>query len=449
MTDCDVLVAGAGGAGLAAALAAADAGRSVVVAEAKETFRQGCNTAMSTSMIPAAGTRWQSAAGEEDSPERFLDDIRAKTDGTADEVVAQALTEVGPELVTWLADGCGVPLELVTEFHYPGHSALRCHSVPDRSGATLLRHLLAAVDRSDGIDLLVPARLTELVTAPDGSVGGAVLTRPDGGTETVTASSVVLATNGYGADRELLAAHAPEITGAVYHGGEASRGDAVRLGERHGYDLRHLDAYQGHGSLAVPHAILLTWAAIMHGGFVVDRDGLRFGDETVGYSEYATAVLARPGGQGWVVFDTSVHEQCLAFKDYLDVVEAGAVVWADDVPSLARATGITAGTLQQTVDRARRAAAGSEPDEHGRVAWERPLSPPYAAVRVTGALFHTQGGLCVDGWARVLRAGAPVPGLFAAGGAAVGISGHGASGYLAGNGLLAALGLGYLAGTTA
>jgi fumarate reductase flavoprotein subunit len=85
-------------------------------------------------------------------------------------------------------------------------------------------------------------------------------------------------------------------------------------------------------------------------------------------------------------------------------------------------------------------------DEFGRTFWEKPLRPPYGAVKVTGALFHTQGGLRVDANATVLHNGAPIPGLYAAGGAAVGISGHGAAGYLAGNGLLSALGLGYLAG---
>jgi fumarate reductase flavoprotein subunit len=446
VTDCDVVVAGAGGAGLAAALAAAEAGLSVVLAEARTTFRQGCNTAMSTSMIPAAGTRWQHEAGVDDSPEQFLADVTAKTHGTADPVVAGALTAVGAELVTWLADSCGVPLELVTDFRYPGHTALRCHTVADRGGATLHRHLLAALDRAEGVHLMVPARLEDLVVGADGSVGGAVLSRPDGSTETITSRAVVLATNGFGADAELVATHLPEITDAVYHGGDASRGDAIRLGERHGFDLSHLDAYQGHGSLAVPHSILLTWAAVMHGGFIADRDGVRFGDETVGYSEYATSVLARPGGQAWVVFDTAVHEQCLAFKDYLDVVEAGAVVWADDLDGLALSTGMPADALRATADAAHEAAIGAGADPWGRTFWERPLSGPYAAVRVTGALFHTQGGLRVDERAQVLAGGKPVPGLFAAGGAAVGISGHGADGYLAGNGLLAALGLGYLAG---
>ncbi|WDZ83271.1 FAD-dependent oxidoreductase [Micromonospora cathayae] len=446
MTDCDVLVAGAGAAGLAAALAAARPGRTVVLAEARETFRQGSNTAMSTSMIPAAGSRWQRAAGVEDSPGRFLADIRAKTHDTADPVVAGALTTVAPELVTWLADDCGVPLDLVTDFRYPGHSALRCHSVPDRSGATLHRALLDAAADRDDLHLVVPARLVDVRTDDAGAVRGAVLERPDGSREELSTPVVVLATNGFAADAELVRRYLPEIADGVYHGGEASRGDALRLAERLGLDTGHLDAYQGHGSLAVPDAILLTWATVMHGGFLVDVTGRRFGDETVGYSEYAVPVLSRPGGRAWVVYDRRVHDACRAFKDYQDVLAAGAVRWADDVEALATVLGAPADVLAATLADADAAATGAAPDAFGRTTWGGPLRPPYAAVRVTGALFHTQGGLRVDRHARVLRGGQPVPGLYAAGGAAVGISGHGADGYLAGNGLLAALGLGYLAG---
>jgi fumarate reductase flavoprotein subunit len=91
-------------------------------------------------------------------------------------------------------------------------------------------------------------------------------------------------------------------------------------------------------------------------------------------------------------------------------------------------------------------AAGTDRDPFGRALWPHTLVPPFAAVKVTGALFHTQGGLRVDGNAAVLAGGSPIPGLYAAGGAAAGISGHGAEGYMSGNGLLSALGLGYLAG---
>ncbi|QDY07932.1 FAD-binding protein [Micromonospora sp. HM134] len=446
MSDCDTLVAGAGAAGMAAALAAARPGRTVVLAEARETFRQGSNTAMSTSMIPAAGSRWQRAAGVEDSPGRFLADIRAKTHDRVDPVVAAALTSVAPELVDWLADDCGVPLELVTDFRYPGHSALRCHSVPDRSGAALHRALLDAAADRDDLHLIVPATLVDVRTDEGGAVRGAVLERPDGSREELSCPAVVLATNGFAADPDLVRRHLPEIAHGVYHGGEASRGDALRLAERLGLDTGYLDAYQGHGSLAVPDAILLTWATVMHGGFLVDSTGRRFGDETVGYSEYAVPVLSRPDGRAWVVYDERVHDACRAFKDYRDVLAAGAVRWADDVDALAAVLGAPTDALAATLADADAAASGTASDAFGRSAWGAPLRPPYAAVRVTGALFHTQGGLRVDRHARVLRAGQPVPGLYAAGGAAVGISGHGADGYLAGNGLLAALGLGYLAG---
>lgn len=447
MTDVDVVVAGAGAGGLAAALRAAQLGADVLIVEADPLFRQGCNTAMSTGMIPAGGSRWQAAASIEDSPDGFLSDVLAKTGGAADPVVARALVDVAPQLVAWLADSCGVPLELVTDFRYPGHSALRCHSVPSRSGGELHAALLEAVART-GIDLLVPARLADVDLEGD-RVRAAALRRPDGARERVTARSVVLASNGFGADPGLVADHIPEMAGARYHGGAGSTGDAVRLAGRHGLDLADLDAYQGHGSVAVPHAILLTWAVVMHGGVVVNAAGERFGDETVGYSEYAARVRAQPDGRAWVIFDERIDAACRPFKDYADVLAADAVRWAADLDALTAATGADGDRLAATLDAAGSAARGELGDRFGRTDWAAPLAPPYAAVMVGGALFHTQGGLRVDPSARVLRGGEPVPGLHAVGGAAVGMSGSGADGYLAGNGLLSALGLGYLAGGAA
>lgn len=446
--DIDVLVAGAGAAGLAAALAAAQGGASVLVVESTEHYREGSNTAMSTSMVPAGGTRFQEEQGIEDSPERFRHDIARKTKGTAQPTVAHALTEVAPELVHWMHDHAGVPLRLVTDLLYPGHTALRCHSVEDRAGRTLHRHLLSRVE-TDGTGLMVPIRLVDVLELHD-VVGPltAVLERPDGSREGITAGAVVLATSGFAADSELVARHTPEIRSALYHGGDGARGDALSIGERLGAQTACLDAYQGHGSVATPHGIILTWATVMHGGVLIDADGERFGDETVGYSEYGAEVIARPGGIAWTVFDERVHAACLPFRDYQDVIAAGAVTRHSDVASLAAAIGAPVARVAATLAAADAAARGAQ-DPHGRTTWEAPLEAPYLAVRITGALFHTQGGLLVDGDARVLREGRPVPGLYAAGGAAVGISGTGAGGYMAGNGLLAALGLGYLAGRDA
>ncbi|GHF42054.1 fumarate reductase flavoprotein subunit [Amycolatopsis bartoniae] len=441
MTDTDLLVAGAGG-GLCGALRAAQLGLRVLVAEANPHFLQGNNTAMSTAMVPGAGSRFQRAAGVEDSPARFLADIAAKTGSTADPVVAEALATVSAPLVEWLADVAGLPIELPTDFGYPGHSVPRVHTIAGRHGSVLLSGLAEQAGRVELIDLLVPARLTALRPSPEGWT--AVLTRPDGETEEISARAVLLATNGYGADPALVAEHLPEIAAADYHGSEYSRGDALRISTELGAATGFLDAYQGHAGLSSAARTLVTWTTVMHGAILVDESGHRFGNETVGYSEYAAMLAARPGAAGWLVFDDRIHEASLAFTDYRQVVDSGAVRRATTVAELAAATGLPAGPL------ARELAEAVAPDRFGRTEFGAGLTPPLRAVRVVPALFHTQGGLRVDEHARVLRPdGSAIPGLYASGGAAAGISGHGAGGYLAGNGLLPALGLAYLAATHA
>ena len=444
MVDTDLVVVGAGG-GLAGALRAAEHGLDVVVVEADEHFRRGNNTAMSTAMVPGAGTRFQRAAGIDDSPARFLADVDAKTAGEADPTVARALTAVSAELVEWLADGVGLPIELPVDMDYPGHSARRVHSVPGRHGSSLLRGLLDAVTASDRIDLLCPARAVGLEV--DDAGVRVTVEDPHGGREDVTARAVLLATNGYGADPALVAQHVGEIADATYHGSEFARGDGLRLGRAVGGADGFLDAYQGHAALSAAARTLVTWTTVMHGGVVVDADGRRFADETVGYSEFAALLAARPGARGWVVLDERIDALSQAFGDYRDVAESGALRWADDAEELAGRLGVAPEVLAGELADAAAVARGEQAaDRVGRTAVEAPLTPPLAAVEIVPALFHTQGGLRVDEHARLLdAAGRPVAGVYASGGAAVGMSGHGAAGYLAGNGLLPALGLAVLA----
>ncbi len=127
----DLVVAGAGG-GLVGALRAAQLGLDVLVVEVNERYRRGNNTSMSTAMVPGAGSRFQRAAGIEDSPDRFLADVMRKTGAEADERLARALTRLSPRLVEWLADDLELPLSVVTDFHYPGHT--RTAATPSRDG---------------------------------------------------------------------------------------------------------------------------------------------------------------------------------------------------------------------------------------------------------------------------------------------------------------------------
>ena len=448
MTDVDLVVAGAGG-GLGGALRAAQLGARVLVVEANPHFRRGNNTSMSTAMVPGAGSRFQRSAGIEDSPANFLDDIAHKTGSAAEPTIAKALAEVSAELVEWLADGVGMPIELPTDFAYPGHSVPRVHSIPGRHGSVLLGYLADAVAAHELIDLLVPAKL--VAVRHEASTYAAVIEQPNGSREEISTGAVLLATNGYGADPGAVREHLPEIAGATYHGSEYSTGDALRIGAELGATTGFLDAYQGHAALSPAARTLVTWTTIMHGAILVDSRGSRFGDETIGYSEYAALLVARPGATGWIVLDERIHELSLPFTDYQQVLESGAVRSAGSVAELAALIDVDPATLAAELEEASAVANGEKPaDRFGRQVFPAALRAPYRAVRVIPALFHTQGGLLVDEHAQVLSTGgAPIDGLYAAGGAAAGISGHGAAGYLAGNGLLPALGLAYLAATHA
>src|ERR1700754_3712686 len=321
--DVDLVVAGAGG-GLAGALRTAQLGMDVLVVEADEHHLHGNNTSMSTAMIPGAGSRFPRAAGIDDSPGGVLSDLAAKPGGQADPRVATALATVSAQLVEWLADHVGMPIELAGDVDYPGHSARRMHTLPGRHGSVLLQCLTDAVRAHDRIDLLAPARLVGVGADGAGS-RSAVVEYPDGRREEISARAVLLATNGFGADRELVRTHLPEIAGVDDHGSEQSRGDALRIGESLGAATGCLDAYQGHAAVSAAARTLVTWTTVMNGGVVVDGEGRRFGDETVGYSEYAALLAARPGGYGWIVIDERISQLCGSFTDFRDVVDSGAV----------------------------------------------------------------------------------------------------------------------------
>jgi fumarate reductase flavoprotein subunit len=211
-----------------------------------------------------------------------------------------------------------------------------------------------------------------------------------------------------------------------------------------------MGSYQGHASVAAPDGPLVTWGVVVNGAILVNREGRRFGCETVGYSEYAGAVMAQQGQEAWEIFDREVYEASLGTR-FDEVVEAGKVVNSETLESLAGTLGLPADTLAETVAETNRSARGEIPDAFGREGFlGGPLEPPFHGIHVRGALFHTQGGLRVDTHARVLRPdGEHIPGLYAGGGTAVGVSGSGYRGYSSGNGLLAATVLGKVAGEAA
>jgi fumarate reductase flavoprotein subunit len=446
--SCDVAIVGAGAAGLIAALRAAEAGADVLVIE-RDPLPRG-STALSAGLIPAAETRFQAERGIIDSKAGFAADIMAKAHGEPDPAAVACVVEVAGQAIEWLADRHGLPFSVIDNFTYPGHSACRMHGLPSRSGAELMDRLRNAAEAA-GIVILTEAAATTLFRNGDGSIAGVGFERPDGSVDRAGCAALILACNGYGGDKALVSAHIPQMADALYFGHPGNQGDAVRWGEALGAGLRHLSGHQGHGSVAHPHGILVTWATIVEGGFQVNAHGLRFANEAMGYSEAAAPVLAQQGAHAWTIFDGRIAAIARQFEDFRMAEAAGAILTAATLEELAALARLDPSALRATAAEASRLKAEGGIDRFGR-RWQGlpELVAPFHAVKVTGALFHTQGGLLVDGEARVLRLdGSHMPNLFAAGGAACGVSGASAAGYLSGNGLLTALSYGYLAGHAA
>ncbi|MDF8363988.1 FAD-dependent oxidoreductase, partial [Achromobacter anxifer] len=402
-----VAIIGAGACGLTAALRLADAGIETVLIE-RDAAPSG-STALSSGFIPAAGSAAQRAAGIEDDAQRFAADIQAKAGGKAAAHLVAAYADASAAAVDNLARH-GLAFEVLDGFLYPGHTARRMHTLPERTGAALVAALERAATQA-GAYLLTRALARQIWTDEDGRVTAVGCERPDGSIDVIGCDVLLLACNGFGGNAAMVAEHLPAMREAVYGGHVGNDGSAIEWGAQLGARLADLGGYQGHGSWATPQGALISWAVMMDGGVQINREGRRFHDETHGYSEAAVHVLAQPGGVAWNVFDDRTLVLARGFPDFVDAEAGQALKTCADSAALAALIGCDAGVLRQTLAD----AAPGISDAHGR-RFERALQAPYHAVKVTGALFHTQGGLDIDARCRVLdQAGRALPNLLAAG----------------------------------
>jgi fumarate reductase flavoprotein subunit len=418
---CRVAIVGAGACGLAAACFLRDAGIDDVVVVERDAAPGG-SSALSSGFIPAAGTRVQRAAGVlDDDAARFANDIQRKAHGQAAPHLVRAYTRVTADAIDALGERHGLTFELLDGFLYPGHTRARMHTLAARTGAALVGALTGAAEAA-GAMLVTQARAVELWCDGEDRVIGLGFERPDGALEHLACRALLLACNGFGGNAALVREHLPALADAAFAGHRGNDGSALAWGRALGARTADLGAAQGHGSWAVPQGVLVTWAPMTQGAIQVNARGERFHDETGGYSEAAAAVLAQPGGIAWNVFDARLLALARGFPDFREAEAAGACREAENANALAALIGCDSDVLARTL-------AATQ------------LEAPYTAIKVTGALFHTQGGLDIDARCRVLRErdGAPLPNLLAAGGAARGVSGRGIDGYLSGNGLLSAL----------
>jgi fumarate reductase flavoprotein subunit len=425
-TVVSVAIVGGGACALTAAIHLRDAHIDCVVIERDERL-QG-STALSSGFIPAAGTRLQQSAGVIDSAADFAMDIQAKAHQTAAPHVVRAFTERIASAIDRLSEQHGIVFELLDGFLYPGHHVRRMHAVVEKSGASLMAQLERAANTA-GADVLCNSTVTQLWLNDNDHVIGLGYESPGHPVQTIACDALILACNGFGGNPQMVREVLPEMANALFAGHSGNDGSALAWGELLDAKTADLGGYQGHGSWAIPHGILISWATMMQGGIQVNRLGQRFHDETQGYSEAALGVLRQPDACAWNVFDQSVVDQLRGYPDFELALTQGAVQRFDSIDDLAQWIGCRASALIQTCSTAL-----------------RPLLGPVYSVKVTGALFHTQGGLDIDEQCRVKKNnGLVFPNLYAAGGAARGVSGNAVWGYLSGNGLLSAIAGGAIA----
>ena len=444
-TSIPVLVAGGGACGAIAALAAHAAGAEVALLEAEA--RPMGSSGMSQGLIAAAGTRAQAEAGIEDSPERFLADIMAKTQGLADPVIAHTLAHQSGPTLDWMVDHLDLPWSLDRTFRPSyGNSTWRIHGWAGHGGQDMVDLLHVRLAEA-GIPVLTEARLRDVTADPAGQIAGALIERPGGATEAIGCGALILACGGFAANHAMIARHIPEMAAARNHGHEGSQGTALSIGAALGAASGDLGAFQGYPMLAEPHGVTVPPPLLVEGGMLVNSQGQRFADETHDIAGMVHAVLAQPGGPDgtyvWALHDARIAERLMAIPEYAQLVSLGAVrpLAAAALPEAA---------LEATLAEAHAAHASGQPDAFGRRWTSPPPAEDLRAIKVVGAIYHTQGGLQIDATARVVRPdGMPLPNLLAGGGAARSVSGPSSWGYLPAMGLCTAVTLGRLAGESA
>lgn len=443
-----VLIVGGGACGLTAALAARGEGSEVLILE-KDTIPRG-TTSMSQGTMCAAGTRAQKDAGIEDSPEQFFEDVMAKVEGKTDPEFVRVITREAAPTIDWLSADHGIPFAVDRSWNGLGHSVQRLHAPPEKTGEDLMGRLLQAVARA-GADLLTDATVVDLFADESGRVLGVRVERPDGSQEDIGCDALILATCGFANNPDMIAQFIPAMAGAHVFTWENSQGNGIRWGLDLGAAVADMTSFQGYGALAHPQEMLFNYNYVIDGGVLVNKRGERFSDEMADVSGQGVKVMRQPDHVAYMIYDEILHNKYKHLHETRQALEVGAVKTGASVSELASALDIPQDALQRTLADLADAKAGKSNDAWGRDFFgTHDLAPPYYGIRVTGAIYHTQGGLEVDENAQVKRAsGGLLPNLFAGGGAARGMSGPTCSGYIPAAGICMAMTLGRLAGQAA
>lgn len=466
--DADVVVVGAGGAGMTAAITAAGEGKSVVVLESQSMV--GGNSVRATGGMNAAKTVYQDenefgeSAGVEKTlktaAEKYADNetitalaktvseqwaaYQANPTGYFDSVELMELdTMIGgkgindPELVEtlcansadaidWL-DEHGITLHNVSSFG--GASVKRIHRPVNAEGKTVsvgsyMIPLLQENCEKAGVKMMLDTTATEILTDANGAAVGVKATGASGETVTVNAKAVVLATGGFGANLDMVVKYKPELKGFMTTNAPGIQGQGIEMAQAIGAATVDMDQIQIHPTVEANTAALITEGLRGDGAILINEEGKRFIDEVGTRDVVSAAEIAQTGSYSWLVVDQAMADASSVIQGY---IKKGYTVTGATYEELGKAMGVDAAAFAETMEKWNGYVEAKNDPDFGRTSFANPLNTaPYYAVKVTAGVHHTMGGLKINANTEVLNEkGEVIPGLFAAGEVTGGV--HGAN----------------------
>ena len=466
--EADVVVVGAGGAGMTAAITAAGEGKSVVILESQSMV--GGNSVRATGGMNAGKTVYQNenefgeSAGVEKTlkaaAEKYADNetitALAKTvseqwaayqanptgyfdsvelmeldtmiggKGINDPALVETLCSNSADAIDWL-DEHGITLHSVSSFG--GASVKRIHRPVDAEGKTVsvgsyMIPLLEENCEKAGVQILLNTTANEILTDANGAAVGVKATGASGETVTVNAKAVVLATGGFGANLDMVVKYKPELKGFMTTNAPGIQGQGIEMAEAIGAATVDMDQIQIHPTVEANTAALITEGLRGDGAVLINAEGKRFIDEVGTRDVVSAAEIAQTGSYSWLVVDQAMVDASSVIQGY---IKKGYTVTGATYEELAKAMGVDEAALAETMNNWNGYVEAKNDPDFGRTSFANPLNTaPYYAIKVTAGVHHTMGGLKINPNTEVLNEnGEVIPGLFAAGEVTGGV--HGAN----------------------
>ena len=466
--DTDIVVVGAGGAGMTAAIAAANEGKSVVILESQAMV--GGNSVRATGGLNAAKTpaqdekEFNEAAGVEktletaassyadnetitalaktvseqwaqyqanpvgyfDSVELMELDTMIGGKGINDPALVETLCSNSADAIVWLSEQ-GIDLPSVSSFG--GASVKRIHRPLDDEGKVVsvgsyMIPRLESKCKELGVEVMLNTTATKILTDANGAAVGIEATGKNGQTVTVNAKAVILATGGFGANLDMVVQYKPDLKGFMTTNAAGAQGQGIDMAVAIGAGTVDMDQIQIHPTVEANTAALITEGLRGDGAILVNAEGKRFTDEVGTRDVVSAAEIAQTGSYSWLVIDQAMVGASSVIQGY---ITKGYTVTGSTYAELAQAMGVDADAFTATMEQWNACVAAGEDTEFGRTSFANPLdTAPYYAIKVTAGIHHTMGGLTINSDTQVLAGdGAVIDGLYAAGEVTGGV--HGAN----------------------